>query len=617
MNLNFSKYSSLFDDIDIQFARFIGRLSPETDPVVMVAAALLSAATGSGDVCIDLARPLLRVDEGATAYPSLRAALPDPQQLRERVSAHPAVGSPGQVAPLVLDERGRLYLYRYWRYEQQLAAAFSKRAAAVIEKVPEAPLKAAIRRLFPETAAEGLAEQSLAAATAVLKPLCVVSGGPGTGKTTAAARIAALLLSLFEENRFRIRLAAPTGKAAARLRDSMAAAVQTLDAPEPVRNAVPVEAQTLHRMLEATAGRADFRRNRENPLAADAVIVDEASMVDVALMAKLIEAVPEGCRLILMGDRDQLASVEAGAVLGDLCGRKRAPGLSRPWAETLRLTTGIAPSVPVSKTRRMPGPGDAVVLLTRNFRFSENSGIGRFSSRVRAGDAAAAVSITRSAARSEPVLWQETGGKDAEAVLAQSILEGYRRLLRSETPEKALESTAGFKILCAVNRGPFGVETLNALALDVLQREGWVSTGETAWYPGRPVMITRNDYSLGLFNGDLGVVYPLPDSAELMVFFPADAGRVRAVSPFRIAAHQTAYAMTVHKSQGSEFDEVLLVLPAADNPVLTRELVYTAVTRARRKAVIFGSEAILFSAISRKVDRTSGLLDALWSGAGH
>jgi exodeoxyribonuclease V alpha subunit len=579
----------------------------------MLAAALVSAAAGRGDVCLDLNAPLSGTETDPLPFDPV-TELPAPSRFCELLAAHPAVAAPGQTAPLVLDDRARLYLFRYWRYEQDLAGAFADRAAATLAGVPRKRLRKALGRLFPEAAGTGLAGQSLAAVTAVLKPLCVISGGPGTGKTTAAARVAALLLDLFDPDRFRILLAAPTGKAAARLRESMAAAMDRLDCPEPVRQAVPKDAKTIHRMLGPVAGKAAFRHDRKNPLAADAVIVDEASMVDVALMAKLVDALPAHCRLILMGDRDQLASVEAGAVLGDLCGRGKMPGISRTWANTLTEVAGIAPSIPIAGPPDPPTAADAVVLLTRNFRFAAESGIGRFSRQVKRGDAVGALSAAARESR-EPVVWVDAGNTaDLARFLEKSICDGYSGLFGAERPEKALELAAGFKILCAVNRGPTGVEALNELARSVLRSRGWIRQPADTWYPGRPVLITRNDYSLGLFNGDLGVVLPAPGTDDLRVFFPGDHGRVRAVSPFRIPEHRTAFAMTVHKSQGSEFNEILLVLPGADSPVLTRELVYTAVTRARRRVVVCGTEAILTSALSRRVRRTSGLLNALWGG---
>lgn len=615
MDASSLKDLELFEDIDVRFAHFIGRLHPETDPAVMVAAAVLSAATGRGDICVDLSEPLRFAENDPSARTDPTALLPEPSRLKALLAAHPAVAPPGQVAPMVLDGRGRLYLYRYWRYERRLADVFTRRMTGILDDPPAQGLQDTIGRLFPESAGKPIEGQVLAAVTAALKPMCVISGGPGTGKTTVAARIAALLLRLFGARRFRILLAAPTGKAAARLGESMAAATGKIDCAETVRRAVPTEARTLHRLLGTVPGSSDFRHDRDNPLAADAVIVDEASMVDVALMAKLVDALPEQCRLILMGDRDQLASVEAGAVLGDLCGKNREPGISRPWADALRGAVGIGPAKNIARTGSCPGPADAVVLMTRNFRFSADSGIGRFSRRVRRGDAAGALCISRRSADREPVIWFDAASDagSLSALLKRSVLQGYERFFTAPSPEKALELAAGFKILCAVNRGPLGVGALNDSARRMLQQQGLIKADADLWYQGRPVMITRNDYGLGLFNGDLGVVHRDATSGDLRVFFPGEAGRMRAVSPHRLSEHQTAFAMTVHKSQGSEFDEILLVLPETDNPVLTRELIYTAVTRARKRVTICGTEPILTAAVRRRVRRVSGLSDALWT----
>jgi exodeoxyribonuclease V alpha subunit len=278
----------------------------------------------------------------------------------------------------------------------------------------------------------------------------------------------------------------------------------------------------------------------------------------------------------------------------------------------LTEAAGIAPSIPIAEDPEPPAVADAVVLLTRNYRFSADSGIGRFSRRVRRGDAAGVLAAA-GRDRQEAVVWVDAGSAaDLAFVLEKSICDGYAGLFQADSPEKALELAAGFKILCAVNRGPMGVEALNELAKNLLRNRGWIRQPTDTWYPGRPVMITRNDYSLGLFNGDRGVALRDPETDELRVFFSGENGQVRAVSPFRIPDHQTAFAMTVHKSQGSEFDEILLVLPGSDSPVLTRELVYTAVTRARRGVVVCGTEPILTAALSRRVQRTSGLLSTLW-----
>ena len=611
MSTRIHNIKKLFRPIDVHFGEFIRRRHLRTEPSVVLAAELVSAATGSGHVCLDLAAPLSLFENAALpAFAPLD--LPEPERWRKTLASHPAVGGPGDIQPLILDGT-RLYLYRYWRYEQQLAAAFFQRAESFPGGVDKAVFGRALQRMFPESIEGGLKEQALAAATAVLKPLCVISGGPGTGKTTAAARIAALLLTLFGEDRFCIRMAAPTGKAAARLRESMEAAAAVLDCTDSVKRALPTDAVTLHRLLGSIPGTADFRHHRDHLLSADAVIVDEASMVDLALMAKLVEALPERCRLILMGDRHQLASVEAGSVMGDLCGRHRVPGISRSWAHLLAEATGLCPTAEIPRRREAAGLADALVLLHRNFRFSAESGIGRFSRRVNRGEGPGALQAASRWPSEDSVCWIDAADRSIlHRHLEDIIVRGFEGLARAESPKKALEQARRFKILCAVNRGPLGVDAFNDLAVRSLQRRGLVAKSPGPWYPGRPVLILENDYVLGLFNGDLGIVMPDPDTGGLQVYFSTETGGLRMVSPVRIPPHQTAFAMTVHKSQGSEFDEVLLVLPEKDAPVLTRELIYTGATRARQKVILCGTEPVIELAASRRIKRNSGLLDALW-----
>jgi exodeoxyribonuclease V alpha subunit len=394
----------------------------------------------------------------------------------------------------------------------------------------------------------------------------------------------------------------------------MEVAGTVLDCAKSVKRALPADAVTLHRLLGSIPGTADFRHHRDHPIAADAVIIDEASMVDLALMAKLVEALPEHCRLILMGDRHQLASVQAGAVMGDLCGRRRIPGISQSWAHRLTEMTGMAPAAGIPRERDAAGLSDAIVLLRRNFRFSAKSGIGRFSRSINRGDGAGALQTASGWPSEDSVCWIDAAADRTflHRQLADIAVLAFAGLVRAESPKKALEQARRFKILCAVNRGPLGVDAFNELAVRALQQRGLVARIDGAWYPGRPVLILENDYLLGLFNGDLGVTMPDPATGGLQVYFPTEAGGLRSVSPVRIPAHQTAFAMTVHKSQGSEFDEVLLVLPERDMPVLTRELIYTGATRARRRVILCGTESMIESAASHRIERNSGLLEALW-----
>ena len=439
----------------------------------------------------------------------------------------------------------------------------------------------------------------------MLRRLCVISGGPGTGKTTTVVRILALLLG--QRADLRIALAAPTGKAAARMEEAVRAAKARTPLADAVRERIPDEASTLHRLLGARPGRARFRHDAERPLPLDALVVDEASMIDLALMAKLVAALPPRARLVVLGDRDQLASVEAGAVLGDLCGD--VPGFSDGFRRHVERITGDR--LPAGHASASP-LADAVVLLTRSHRFAAGSAIGRLAAAVNRGDAATVQAVLGDA-RSEGLGWRKGESATAHAAGAVAAYAPYLAQVQSGAAlADAFAAFRRFRVLCAHRRGPWGVETMNRLVEEELRRRMLVEAG-TAWYLGRPVLVTQNDYALGLYNGDVGLAVPDPDEdGRLRVAFEVEGGGVRLLMPSRLPAHEPVWAMTVHKSQGSEFDRVLLVLPDEDSPLMTRELVYTAITRARDGVEIAGDDTILLAAVERRLVRSSGLRDALW-----
>jgi exodeoxyribonuclease V alpha subunit len=587
-------------DLDVEFARFVARLAGDAPPELVLAAALASRHVDRGHVCVDLARLAGRVvlpgdDDDPTAGPPVVA--PTMAAWRAVLAASPVVGVD---RPLVLDAAGRLYLERYWRHERALAAALVARAAHE-PAVDEARLRADLARLFPATGR--LDWQKVAAATAVLRGLCIVSGGPGTGKTTTVVRVLALLAGQSEQP-LRIGLAAPTGKAAARLQEAIRAARATLPVDDAVRARIPDETSTIHRLLGARRDATVLRYDAEHPLALDALVVDEASMVDLALMARLVAALPPSARLLLLGDRDQLASVEAGAVLGDVCGP--APGFSPAFRTRLEAIMGVG--LPTGR----PSPSrlaDCVVLLTESHRFGERSGIGRLALAVNAGASEEAAELLADAGLADVA---RADGRDDELVAA--ALDGYagyhERVRTHAEPAAVFEAFRAFRVLCAHRHGPRGVEWLNARIGDALgvQQE---------WYPGRPVLVTQNDHALRLFNGDVGIALPDAEAdGRIRVFFEAEEGRLRRVPPLRLPPYETTYAMTIHKSQGSEFGRVLVVLPPQDSRLLTRELLYTAVTRARAGLVVWGDEPVLRAAVGRRLARSSGLREALWGEPG-
>ena len=625
----------LLADLDWHFASTVARLGGEARHEVVLAAALASRQVGQGHVCLDLPRLIaggaLVDDSGAPvecAWPAVDAWTAG---LRES----PLVGSgagDATVTPLVLDQAGRLYLRRYWRHQTRLAAAIRARAEQEDASVDAALLVEGLGRLFPDhgsapgadAAAPGAERgmdgappdwQRLAALVAVLRRFCVISGGPGTGKTHTVVRILALLVeqALATGSRApRLTLLAPTGKAAARLSESILDGKADLPCAPAVVAAIPHDAATIHRGLGAMPGRsARFRHGPDNPLVTDVVLVDEASMVDLALMARLVDAMPPHARLILLGDQDQLASVEAGAVLGDICNSGAPRAFSRPFVE--RVASRFGAHLPDAAAPGAGGIGDCIVQLTRSYRYRSDGGIGRLARAINAGDVDgvfAALAGGGGVARVDPAPDGALG-----AALERAVLDGFAAYLRHSEALERLRALGRFRVLCAHRRGPFGVETVNAQIAALLADAGHIRP-DGEFYDGRPILITQNDYQLELFNGDVGTMIDDPQrpGAYLAVFVGAD-GQPRRVAPSRLPPHETVFAMSVHKSQGSEFDAVAVLLPEQPSPIVSRELLYTAVTRAREQVTLYGSHAVVEHAVTHRIERASGLRDALWGRA--
>ncbi len=608
--------SGIFSEIDIHFARFILRFSVDPDPDLFLAAALVSRATANGDICLNLdsMSEAVLLEEPAGGDP---VRCPPAVKWRQKLKAHTAVGKPGDRFPLILDDHNRLYLYRYWEYENKLSSAIRDRTAGELVDFKPGKVKACLDRLFPAVD-EGVDWQKVAAVIALLKRFSVITGGPGSGKTHAIAGILALILECTGRNKLNICLTAPTGKAAARLGESILQAREHLNCSRPAKDGIPGDVFTIHRLLRPITDTPYFRYNSDNLLAADVVVVDEASMVDLALMSKLLQAVAPDARLLIVGDKDQLASVEAGSVLGDICDRQVIHGFSKGFLKHIENFSGIA----MENFAQMPENSSAlpncICVLQKNYRFSSQSGIGAISRAINLGDIEKSMALLKNPSETA-VEWAEISTqKNLSSQLAQMIIDGYGKYLTIKDPVLAMDAFNEFKILCALKIGPFGVKAVNNLAEEVLRRENLILNDPLAsypWYKGRPVLITRNDYNLGLFNGDIGITLPDPDASDdkLHVYFPDATGGFRRFLPHRLPEHETVYAMTVHKSQGSEFDHVILILPDKDYPLLTRELIYTGLTRARQKVSIWGTEPVLTTAISRKIERSSGLREALWT----
>jgi exodeoxyribonuclease V alpha subunit len=611
------KQSGILSFLDCSFADFLNRRTGRDDAAVWAAAALVSHSTGQGHVCLDV--PALAGKPLPPAQQDLPLpAYPDLVTWRALLLAHPAVGRPGVSRPLILDDHDRLYLHRYWEYEQSLARRIQEEAQAALAPVDESILAAGLNRLFGDNTEDEIDWQKVAACTAVLKRFCIITGGPGTGKTTTVARVLALLLEQPSFQTLRVALAAPTGKAAARLEEAIGKARESLASDDAVPEAIPGEASTLHRLLGSIPGSPYFRHDANRPLPVDVVVVDEASMVDLALMAKLVAALPSGARLVLLGDKNQLASVQAGAVLGDLCGSDSLPGFSPPFSSRIRQLTGtdVAGYCPGAAG---PPIRDCIVELRKSHRFGTASGIGTLAGAINEGDSALALELLQSG-RFPNVQWRSLPVADQlRGALRSDLQEGFYPFLTAGSLAAMFHTFGRFRVLCALRQGPYGSIALNTLVEQVLRETGLIQRG--MWYEGRPIMVTMNDYNLKLYNGDIGIVGPeawaenetrTPSRQDLRAHFLSAAGQARWLALPRLPAHETAYALSVHKSQGSEFDFVHLILPERDAPVLTRELLYTAVTRAREGVVIWGRKDIFARAVTRRVRRSSGLRDALW-----
>ena len=596
----------LLRSLDVQFALL---LADDTQPARLLAAACLSAEAGEGHVCLPLSQ-LSREGLFNGRHPELAQAIwlaaGEPQDWTQILAGWPALSNSNndQAAPIVLTE-GRLYLHRLWHHEGQVARFFQAQSAP--QAFPDGEVRAVLDNLFGTEPDDW---QKIAAAVALTQKTAVISGGPGTGKTTTVAKLLAALIRL-SQGALRIQLAAPTGKAAARLTESLGKALQKLPVSDTERQRFPAEATTLHRLLGAQPETQRLRYHAGNLLHLDVLVVDEASMVDLGMMANLIAALPPQARVIFLGDRDQLASVEAGAVLGDIC-RCAEAGYSVARAAQLSALTGC--QVEGHDDDSAPAVRDAICLLRKSYRFDANSGIGKLAAAVNAGEPKA-VEAAFNAGFSD-ISRQPLNDGEAYQAMLNAIAEGYRPFLRLVSqraqPAEILHAFGRYQLLCALREGPFGVQGLNQRIEQKLMQMQLIRRplGGSRWYQGRPVMVTRNDSALGLFNGDIGITL-FDDEGLLKVFFPLPDGSIKAVQPSRLPAHDTAWSMTVHKSQGSEFEHTALVMPAQFLPVLTRELIYTAITRARKQLTLYSDEGVFRRAVQLRTQRRSGLLDRL------
>ncbi len=625
------------------------------DPAVLSALALAARAPMAGHVCVAL-DTVEAPEDHPDAVPSDRAAW------RDAVAACPLVGGPDseEPTPWVL-EGWRLYPTWSYGHEVLLARSLGRRLAAPAAVADPALLAQGLRRLFPPPKGLGRAldRQQLAAAMAVLREACVISGGPGTGKTWTVRHVLTLVVAQWladpaREGLPRIAVAAPTGKAAARVVQSIRAGLDEAWL-ETVRDVLPpgaVDAETLRALLDGLppwtlhrllgwqpASPTRFRHHADNPLPFEVVVVDEASMVDAAMMSHLVDAVHPDARLVLLGDRHQLASVEAGTVLADLCGPASGPEGSMHLGPELRGALGAQAGIEVEGRLgavSASGPWDGIAFLTRSRRFDARSGVGHLARACVAGDADGVLTLSGVAHGVPGALVLDDEGRVvgpdvfrvdptptgrlpravAEAVLDRLapvyglLASGPAAGDRVAWLRSILEAAEAARLLCAHRQGALGVDGVVAQLERGAAARGWVSL-DTPMYVGRPVLITQNDPASGRFNGDVGMVVPSASGQGVVVAFDRGDGQVDEVSPARLPAHETVFAMTIHKSQGSEHDDVVVVLPARPSAIVTRELLYTGVTRARKRVTVVGTDAVLEAAVRSRVVRATGLADRL------
>lgn len=673
--------------VDHQFARFIAQFSQE--PWSVLASALASYHSGLGHVCLDLDNiqhqllfdlPHQEID--LLAPLALSTDKQWPVHMKQAL-ANDSIE--GENAPLML-YGSKLYLQRYWVEEQRIAQFLIARGNQFTPLAIKEPLDALfkpnipsiyvelvkLRRLgmplnrfchdffhlredialSPTLLAQQLAQidnekalaafastiscrdtidwQKVAVAVAASNQFSVISGGPGTGKTTTVIKLLALLVELDQAARLaqntltpplNIELVAPTGKAAARLSESISSALDKLHLAQEIKGAIPTNASTIHRLLGVIPNSNRFKHHQEAQLHVDVLIVDEASMIDISLMAKLFDAIAPHTKVVLLGDSDQLSSVEAGAIFADICGHlHQGAHYDEAIARWLNQQTGFETNVLTTETNTEPNAvSNCLARLHKSYRFGQFSGIGALASAVNNSDIAAFKKVWQQGFQDIGLHQQtETGLKQ----IVQMSVNGYKPYLEQvmniandEDARQVLQRFATFQLLVPTRNGKQGLDALNSSVEQRLNHFGFIDLTQGAWYIGRPIMITSNDHSQQLYNGDIGILMPdhqTPTNGARVYFIMSD-GQLKSFLPSRLPNHETVYAMTIHKSQGSEFDDVVISMPQHWSPLLTKELLYTGITRAKKTVDIFASPALMYKTLQTKTQRLSGLGQALRS----
>ena len=583
-----------FSALDAALIDAFDSIWPGSDRSALHLAALNSWAVGRGHSCFT---PELLAEWPSGTEPGLRERAIHAWHEALRSGAWPQaafIGSAGSDSPIVV-EGERAWLRRYWRYEREIEAALIARTEPLSTSPDPAEVRDALDPLLPPGDPAETDWQRVAAVMALRAPLTVICGGPGTGKTFTALRVLALIRR-FSDRRLHIGLAAPTGKAAQRLSESVRLGLKDLALTDDQRADLPTDASTLHRLLGFRPQSVQPARDAARPLDLDVLVVDECSMVDLPLMAKLLRALKPGCRLILLGDADQLPAVENGAVLATLAATNRYNRYSVPSAQW--IAAAGAATVPTSNERAIIA--DRIVRLERPRRFGGDSGIARLVRAIRLGDAEA---VLDTLSGSDDIRWHEQPWRADSAAMRSTVRESYRALSDAQSPATALAAINRYRILCALREGPQGVSGLNQTVSTALHG----AFSSSAFITGRPILITSNQHALGLYNGDVGVLLGEQPGSPLRAWFLRGDGDLQALLPAQLPPHESAWAMTVHKAQGSEFDTVELVLPDEPHPLLTREWLYTAASRARSHLRIHASREVIAAALQQRTRRINGL----------
>ena len=591
--------NGLLRDIDIQFSEVLMRLTAEDNPLLQLGAALASSAIAEGHICADLESI---TKEPLTTDPEEETKLdwPELNDWIAKLKSSAAVGTDTNDRPLYLDQANRLYLSRYWDYQTRLVHMIRERMSLLDQSLDVALLKDGIERLFDwdsKKPKDTIPWQAIAAIGALQRNFCVISGGPGTGKTTTVVRILALLFEQAHARKEafpRVILLAPTGKAASRMEESIREKKDLLKCDKKILAAIPQNASTIHR--------------RDNPLPYDVVIVDEASMISFSMMTHLIDAVPKAAKLVLLGDENQLASVQAGAILGDVCNAKERGPHSTAFGEVVKDLLNIELD---ETSDEVPQIRDSIIELKVSHRFDDTKGIGALARAIKAGESETVLDLLKS--KTPDNIHLISTNEDINDDVTSLISTSYSDYLKCDDPSNKLKAFNQFRVLCAHRRGALGSEKFNDLIASILSKaNGLKASG--VWYPELPVMVTQNDYRQTLFNGDIGIINRASDDqSRLVTQFPGPDNSIREFAPSRLPSHEPVFAMTIHKSQGSEFKRVLVVLPKDLSPILSRELLYTAVTRAAEEVFILADEDVIKLAVHQEIERASGLSDLLWA----